>query len=226
MLLFFVDVNLLKRGFKNLRDRFMKMRREYTPSGSAGGVPIEPTWPYYKQLSYLAPFMKHRLTKSNLPEMGESSEHSSVDQFPTIEHENLSALFPPDEEIDNSLSSISALSPAPSIIHVDSPSPTPHVLSPIPTPSSLDGSQPAKKQKRCQRKNDGNSSDDPLLKALQESNDFISMARQKAEPDEDDLFGQSIGKQLKNFNEYQRSLAKLKIQQVMYEVRWEHDPNH
>ena len=41
-LLFHVDTNALKNVFKNLRERFMKMRREYKPSGSAGGVPLEP----------------------------------------------------------------------------------------------------------------------------------------------------------------------------------------
>ena len=34
----------------NLRDRFMKMRREYKPSGSGGRVSIEPSWQFCKQL--------------------------------------------------------------------------------------------------------------------------------------------------------------------------------
>eukprot|EP00795_Rhopilema_esculentum_P005765 gene5765-11044_t len=59
------DMNLARKTFKNLRDRFMKVRREYKPSGSAGGEPIEPTWPFFKQLLFLAPFMKHRETGGN-----------------------------------------------------------------------------------------------------------------------------------------------------------------
>ena len=52
-----------------------------------------------------------------------------------------------------------------------------------------------------------------LLQALKESNDF-------EEPDQDDLFWQSVGKQLKKLNEYQKSLAKINIQQVIHEVKW------
>ena len=44
----------------------MKIRKEYKPSSSAGGVPIEPKWTYYQQMLYLAPFMKHRSTRGNL----------------------------------------------------------------------------------------------------------------------------------------------------------------
>ena len=51
-----LDINLARKTFKNLRDRFMKIRKEYRPSGSAGGEPIEPTWPFFKQLLFLSPF--------------------------------------------------------------------------------------------------------------------------------------------------------------------------
>ena len=49
----------------------MKIGKEYKPSGRAGGVPIGPTWPYYKQMLYLVPFMKHRLTKRQLQDYRE-----------------------------------------------------------------------------------------------------------------------------------------------------------
>ena len=53
---------------------------------------------------------------------------------------------------------------------------------------------------------------------LRELNDFVAIATQHAEPDADDLFGQSVAKQLKTFSEYQKNLAKLKIQQVLHDV--------
>ena len=39
-------------------------------------------------------------------------------------------------------------------------------------------------------------------------------------PDEDDLFGQSIGATLKTMSVQQKALAKLRIQQVMYDTQY------
>ena len=39
-------------------------------------------------------------------------------------------------------------------------------------------------------------------------------------PDEDDLFGQSIGATLKTMSAQQKTLAKLQIQQVMYDTQY------
>ena len=39
-------------------------------------------------------------------------------------------------------------------------------------------------------------------------------------PDEDDLFGQSIGASLKKMAPQQKALAKMKIQPLMYEIQY------
>eukprot|EP00795_Rhopilema_esculentum_P005645 gene5645-10873_t len=59
-----------------------------------------------------------------------------------------------------------------------------------------------------------------LMKVIENTNQFISSASKREEPEEDDLYGQSIGKELKRLATYQKSLAKLKIQQVLHEVQW------
>lgn len=41
-----------------------------------------------------------------------------------------------------------------------------------------------------------------------------------SKPDEDELFGQSIGATLKTMTPQQKSLAKVRIQQVMYETQY------
>lgn len=38
--------------------------------------------------------------------------------------------------------------------------------------------------------------------------------------DEDELFGQSVGATLKKMTDQQKALAKMKIQQVMYEIQY------
>ena len=56
--------------------------------------------------------------------------------------------------------------------------------------------------------------------------EFISSVAKKGELDEDDLFFvQSIGMELKKLSEYKKSLAKMKIQQAMHEVRFSSEPN-
>ena len=62
------------------------------------------------------------------------------------------------------------------------------------------------------------------MKVLQNTDEFLSSASQREHPDEDDLLGQSFGKQLKKFTPYQRSLAKLKIQLILHEFAWQQEP--
>ena len=72
---FLSDINLVKKVFKSLRDRFMKITKDYKPPGSAGGAPIEPSWPYYKQLQFLSPFIRHWQAQGNFHvATGESSK--------------------------------------------------------------------------------------------------------------------------------------------------------
>ena len=63
-----------------------------------------------------------------------------------------------------------------------------------------------------------------LVKVLQTTDKFLYSASQREQPDEDDLFGQSVGKQLKIVTLYQRSVAKLKLQLVLHEVAWQQEP--
>ena len=46
---------------------------------------------------------------------------------------------------------------------------------------------------------------DFVMRVLKNTNEFISSASQKEELDEDDLFGQGVGKPLKNLNAYQQA---------------------
>ena len=62
-----------------------------------------------------------------------------------------------------------------------------------------------------------------LMSVLENTYEFISSVSRREQPDEDDLFGQSVGKQLKKLNAYHRSLAKLKIQLVLHEVAWQQE---
>ena len=214
----FLDINLLKKVFKSLRDRFMKITKEYKPSGSAGGAPIEPSWPYYKQLQFLSPFIRHRETQGNFHEA--TGESSKGDSFQTGAKET--------EEInltdtisrvtvalkDDRQHSFDDMANSPSLSVAE---PSKATLKPDkkPLPSS------SKKSKRPKTDSDGTGY---LMSVLENTNEFISSVSRREQPDEDDLFGHSVGKQLKKLNAYQRSLAKLKIQLVLHEVAWQQEP--
>ena len=60
------------------------MKKEYKRSGSAGGVSFEPSWPYYKQLQFLSPFVKHRQIKGNFHTVADESQNEAVDSFQII----------------------------------------------------------------------------------------------------------------------------------------------
>ena len=107
----------------------MKMKKEYKPSWSAGGVPLEPSWPFFAQLQFLDPFLKHRPTTSNLQVTSYGFEPSS-EQETTLQTDNEDSFVNlPDEEIETLSSFTPILSPTVSIdASVAAPSPS----SPIP----------------------------------------------------------------------------------------------
>lgn len=192
---FLIDISLLKRTFKNLRDRFTKMHKEYKQSGSVDGIPMEPGWPYFKYLHFLVPFMKRRHGNSHT-EYGDSSKYSFV-SFVNTPKTSANVMVVHENNMQTQLSPC------------------------VPTSALNQTIIPAKKSKLA-KKQQGEIKNEVLLETEIETN---NKSTKHMEADADDLFGQSIGKQLKKFNEYQKSLAKLKIQQVLHEVLLETVPH-
>ena len=224
------DVNTVKRVFKNLRDRFMKMRREYKPSGSGGGVSVEPSWQFYKQLEFLSPFLKHRPTLGNLSDSPMISntipEESNSELCETVRTADSGTNFAvyDDSQVMAAASTV-VLPPIPAeveLLVIDDGESTNNSESSA-NNSFQAGPIPKKKAKRVNEKGNNMKA---ILNALESSNEFIKSASKKQEPDADDLFGQSIGKELKELTDYQKSLAKLRIQQILHEIRWEREPQN
>ena len=191
---FHIDISLLKRTFKNLRDRFTKMHKEYKQSGSVDGIPMEPGWPYFKYLHFLVPFMKRRHGNAQT-EYGDSNKYSFISFVNTPKTSDVMVVH--ENNMQTQL--------------------PPHV----PTSALNQTIVPAKKSK-LGKKQQGEMMSEVLPETEMETN---GKSTKHVEADADDLFGQCIGKQLKKFNEYQKSLAKLKIQQVLHEVLLETVPH-
>ena len=196
----------------------MKVKREYKPSGSAGGISIEPSWPYYKHLEFLSPYIRHRDTQGNFHAVNEESQRDSFEivSSETMEETDLSDSVSNvaktiEENREHSLDSTISSPCTP----VSEQQQKTSIHEKIP---SLCGSKSIKRPKK------DTDSSEFLMKVLQNTDEFLSSASQREQPDEDDLFGQSVGKQLKKLTPYQRSLAKLKIQLVLHEVAWQQEP--
>ncbi len=74
--------------FKNLRDRVMRIEKEYKPSKSGGGVPVEFLWPFFKQLQFLEPFIKYRATTSNINRSATYVSPSQEMTFTTVQEDS------------------------------------------------------------------------------------------------------------------------------------------
>ena len=197
----------------------MKITKECKPSSSAGGAPMEPSWPYYKQLQFLSPFIRHRETQGNFHvATGESTKGDSfqIGAKETLDEINLTDTISTvnvalEEGRQHSLEGMVNSSSASVAV------PSKATLKPDKKPLLSS----SKKSKRPKTDSDGTGY---LMSVLENTNEFISFVSQREQPDEDDLFGLSVGKQLKKLNAYQRSLAKLKIQLVLHEVAWQQEP--
>ena len=62
--------------------------------------------------------------------------------------------------------------------------------------------------------------DDPIAAALQGTNQLISSMCQPQPESEDELFGRSVGLHLSKLQPIQRAFAKLKIQEVLFNVEF------
>ena len=220
-------MNAVKKVFKNLRDRFMKMRREYKPSGSGGGISIEPSWQFYKQLEFLAPFVKHRPTLCNLSQNVDNidPEETTSETCESNGNADMETIFAACD--DSQVMTAAVHPPVPTeadLLVMDGEECTNNSIESTPANNSFQaGPIPKKRSKRTQEKGNNIIA---ILNALESSNEFIMNASNKQEPDADEVFGKSIGKELKELTDYQKSLAKLRIQQVLHEIRWEREPQN
>ena len=204
-----LDINLARKTFKNLRDRFKKIRKEYRPSGSAGGEPIEPTWPFFKQLLFLSPFMKHRETReisynqSMKADLRAQLIQSACKNWLAKQSDEMSADI---EEPELQFMPLPPESAVPKNRRPTVESPTSKRFSITKHP--LKKGQTSKTRKILRQQPD-------LMKVVEDTNEFISSMSKREEPNGDDLSGQSVGKEVKKLSPYQKSLAKLKIQQIL-----------
>ena len=176
----------------------MTMRIEYKPSGSGSGGSKEPLWQFYKQLEFLALFLKHRPTLGNLSKTTDDLQVMTAAVFPPVPIEVDQLATDDGECTSNSIESTNA-------------------------DNSLEvGPISKKRAKRNQEKGNNMTA---ILTALESSNEVIMSASNKQEPDADNRFGESIGKELKELTGYYKSHAKLRIQQLtslpFYFLDWE-----
>ena len=169
---------------------------------------------------YLAPFMKHRPTRGNLaveeraPLLTASNIATAIEEESfynatneTCDFDNISSFEV--ETVEESPKSEAASSYGTTLNrNLKRPGSSLGTVSPSPSETS------SKKMKRSQ------DNSQLLLEVVQNTNEILSNVGKRSQADEDDLFGQSVGKELKTLSPYKKSLAKMKIQQILHEIRW------
>ena len=61
---------------------------------------------------------------------------------------------------------------------------------------------------------------DRLLKSIQESNQVLFDVMKRREDDECDVFGKTVALELRKLTDYQRDMAKRKIQDALIDIKW------
>ena len=185
----------MKKEWGKLRENYRKTlakREKATRSGAGNKKPL-PTCNYFTELSFLSDSMSNRSCTSNIP-LSLSSPLSSP----------ASAVDMEDSIVDESLY---AAQPAPVEIHSKS--------------EKIKSTSYARKRKRSIDSDE--SADLLLVKALDK---HLNQASEQSQPrpqeeDDDRLFCLSLVKTLKKLNGKKNALAKLKIQQVLFDIQFE-----
>jgi hypothetical protein len=241
-------VDAAKSLFKTLRDRYMKLKRLYKPSGSAGGHSLEPKWPYFNLLQFLDPFVKHRKTMSNfevqndqcgnadqvIDQVNYSSESLSNQPLGDL---NLMSLFTIENnnqpgfsgsasnsylvDLNTSASSLSTTSTNENMqTFIDTVIECDDENTTSKKFHEHDVTPPYKKVKKSSKAKLEPNSYELLLKSVIETNEFIMKSHSKSELSGEDLFGQTVALELTKMSEYQRDEAKFQIMNVIRKVKW------
>ncbi|XP_030235752.1 uncharacterized protein LOC115560462 [Gadus morhua] len=165
-----VPVDVCRRRWKSLRDRYMRYKKnekEGKKSVSAAGR--VDTWRFARVLSFLDPFVTPRETSSNLPLGAEEVEGDGAPETP------LSGAGE-DEELEQAAASHNTDQPSSESDVEDAdaaPAPVPAVgPSHVPVPEAAPAPRPqgATKRKRAARVPEGNTVQTAILQALQRHN--------------------------------------------------------
>ena len=206
-----VTVDFAKAKWKNLNDTFKKCldrEREMTKSGSAYSKP--PRCRYYSQLLFLRDVLTNRMTSSNiLLSIPSTSSNSGQQEY--------SEFAPSPYPVSETLSSPSLASPLCGADLEDLQSPPSNSSSERVALSCTPKNVPfAATRKRK------NAEADPIESFLMDS--IREREREKVEKkqdDPDDLFCRSLVATLKRLPQKKNQLAKLKMQQLLFDIEYE-----
>ncbi|XP_029913187.1 transcription factor Adf-1-like [Myripristis murdjan] len=227
-----IDENVCRQKWKNLRDKFVRAKRKVetrSGDGRKARVPCIVT-----QLHWLSTFVRHRETESHLPHSEETEESvsgptaeslqtppgmsSKCSKSPAAVEVSLSPLS--EDEVDHMVPLSSSSSGSTS----DRPRPAIAITPPPPPPPP---SEPHFRQshmsslgRRRQRKRRLESIDEFILKRLESIDQHREELLQFN--DEDTRFALSMADILRRLPQRQRSLAKFKIHQLLFEIEQEH----
>ncbi|CAM4310221.1 unnamed protein product [Leuciscus chuanchicus] len=197
-----LDVTDCMKRWKNLRDKFVRLRKKLAPrSGDPGGKKVPA---FYHFLSWLAPHVKHRETESNFETKEQTSPSSDSDSMP-----------PTSSSESSSVSSQPPTSPVRAFSLSTQPPPVPAVCSP---PSSILAESPVSRVGSKRKRNQ----DDWLIKQMTQLDERRMDLQEKLVQDTSDecsRFGQTVADLLRRVPEGRRADVMFNVHKMLYESR-------
>ena len=222
-------VEEVKNTFKNLRDRYMRLRKVCNPgskrSGSSAGYGEK--WMFFDAMKFIEPYLLHRKNKiTNFP--GETNQNENASCQSTETEFNDSILL---NDIYTTIDPILASNITPltffeenvtgnDILDTNNQDSFSSVLS----HSTVDDEKEGKNRKNFssgkKRKHPGQDDDEItsyILKSIKKTDEYL---QNKQQEDECALYGKFIAAQLRKLSEYQQDLARKRIDDVLWNIKW------
>lgn len=99
--------------------------------------------------------------------------------------------------------------------------------SPMSVGTSYSAKSVASSRKRKRPEEKAGEEEGELVEMIKANQQLIENVIKKPQPTANELFGQSVGLSLDKMSEYDQELAKFKIQQILFQIRYPNqDPQH
>ncbi|CAL9702723.1 unnamed protein product [Knipowitschia caucasica] len=187
-----------KKRWKNLRDTYMRIRKTMKEKKSVSAAGGQKSWKYFQIMSFLEPYIKERVTSGNMTADDPQEDEIILTLEPVLENEDGSSVCSLTTDAVSDCSSPSSVDQSvqqpTTILH------TPQSSSHKPTPQK--------------RKRPADSFETAIL------NRVDKIQAQLKEPDEDELYLQSLLPSLKRLTGAKKSKAKMEIMKVLHKLEY------
>jgi hypothetical protein len=201
-----------QKRWKGLRDKFVREIKKVKKkkSGDEGPAYVS-CWPHFQAMMFVSDTIKHRTTTSNFGTEPSQEEDDTTDNPIDIEDSTCATCF---NELDE------PSSPGTASTNTTSSTTTTSISgSSAPSPTRKSSTPLAKSQAK-KKKTRADEVDELLVKSLHS----LQESKKAKIDDEEGHYGEQIAATLRRFTPRQKALAKMKIQELLFNIEFESEP--